>query len=403
MRTNSQRPNQTVVHASNASAGALTVTRRHALALLGGAAMASAGMLSLNQTRARAQEGGTPVPMVTPEFGPQADGSTMWRVQVGEMNMEEQYEFHAFFPGEITINEGDSIWFDFGMGGFHTVTFLSGAEPPMLWITDPGGATPEAGTEPTLFLNPDLVFETGGTAYDGTSYVSSGIDVFRDPTIPYVVTFSKAGTYDYECVIHRHVMFAKVIVQAAGSELASTQEDYDAVSADEKAALEAMVEPELEKYREATSTANADGTTAWTATVGAGGETQLRVQQILPKELEIKVGDSVTWINQAYGEPHTVSFLGAGEAPPEDVTVEMGADGMPRFVQSPLTLRPQGGDVWSGTGWVNSGFLGYPASGSDVREYTLTFDTPGDYIYFCALHGDSEGNGMAAMLHVLPA
>jgi plastocyanin len=247
------------------------------------------------------------------------------------------------------------------------------------------------------------MFEAGNGQYDGTGYVSSGIDVFRDPTVPYVVTFTTAGTYDYECVIHHHVMSAKVIVQAAGSEAASTQEDYDAVSAEEKAALEAMVEPELAKYSEASSTANADGTTAWTMAVGAGGETQLRIQQFLPKELEIKVGDMVTWVNQAYGEPHTVSFLGAGEAPPEDTTVEIGADGMPKFVQSPLTLRRQGGDVWSGTGWVSSGFLGYPEADPDAREYTLTFDTPGDFLYFCVLHGDSEGNGMSAMLHVLPA
>jgi len=402
MRTISPRAIQAASTSTTAPVTALTplkVTRRRALQLMGGAGVA-AGLMG--RSPATSAQEGSPVPAVTPQIGPQSDGSTIWRVQVAEMMMEEAVEYHAFFPGEITINEGDAIWFDFGMGGFHTVSFLSGAEPPPLWIPDPDEATPAAGGEPKLLINPAVQFESGNGQYDGTGYVNSGIDVFRDPTQPYVLTFTTAGNYDYECIIHRTVMYANVIVQAAGSELASTQEDYDAKAADEKAALAAMVEPEKAKYAEATSKANDDGTTSWTATVGAGGETQLRIQAFFPRELEVKVGDSVTWINQAYGEPHTVSFLGEGETPPEDVTVEMGPTG-PKFVQSPLTRLPQGGNVWSGTGWVSSGFLAYPGVDPDYREYTLTFDTPGEFLYYCALHGDSEGNGMSAKLTVVPA
>ncbi len=33
-------------------------------------------------------------------------------------------------------------------------------------------------------------------------------------------------------------------------------------------------------------------------------------------------------------------------------------------------------------------------------EYALTFDTPGEYIYFCVLHGNAEGERMAARLTV---
>ena len=62
----------------------------------------------------------------------------------------------------------------------------------------------------------------------------------------------------------------------------------------------------------------------------------------------------------------------------------------------------QGGNVWHGTGWMNSGFLGIPQLGLPM-EFEATFDTPGEYIYYCALHGDSQGNGMAAKLTVAPA
>jgi plastocyanin len=108
----------------------------------------------------------------------------------------------------------------------------------------------------------------------------------------------------------------------------------------------------------------------------------------------------VKWVHRAPGEPHTVSFVGAGEVPPED-PVEQFADGSPKFVQSDLTQFPQGGNVWSGTGWLTSGIIGIPQAGLPT-EFALTFDTPGDYTYFCFLHGDSKGKGMSAKITVSP-
>src|SRR4051812_5073942 len=92
------------------------ITRRHLLRLFCGAGLATAALLKLGDRLALAQDEGTPMPMATAQLGPRDDGSTVWRVKVGEMQMEEKTEYHAFFPGEITINEGDAIWFDFGMG-----------------------------------------------------------------------------------------------------------------------------------------------------------------------------------------------------------------------------------------------------------------------------------------------
>ena len=137
------------------------------------------------------------------------------------------------------------------------------------------------------------------------------------------------------------------------------------------------------------------------ATVGVG-EWPVRVQAILPEAMTIKAGDSIKWVNRAPGEPHTVTFIGAGETPPEDTLVEAFADGSPKFVQNMLTFLPQGGNVFSGTGYVNSGFMGIPELGLPM-EWECTFDTPGEYIPYCILHGDSEGNNMAARLTVSPA
>jgi plastocyanin len=377
--------------------------RRQALRLLGGAGLATAGLLGLARRGVLAQEGGTPPPMATPQIGEQADGSTVWRIKVGDMRMDQTplVELMAFFPGEITVAEGDAIWFDFGMGAFHTVSFASGGELPELIVPDPEAATPAAGEPPKLILNPAVVFPAGTETYDGAGYLHSGIDVFRDPTQPYVVTFTAAGTYDYVCIVHATVMKGRVIVQPAGTAAPTSQADYDRAAAEEIATLYAQADAEVATYQNATSTPNADGTTTWEATVGAGGETPVRVQAFLPAELEVKVGDTVRWTHRAAGEPHTVSFLGAGEVPPED-PVEQFADGSPKFVQNPLVLFPSGGNVWSGTGWVHSGFLNYPQV-SPETEFSLTFDTPGEYTYFCFLHGDAEGNRMAAKLTVTPA
>jgi plastocyanin len=385
----------TLVHKSHIASPNL-LSRREVLRLLGGAALASAGIVALGH-RALAQDGGTPA--AGPQVGPREDGSTLWRVKVAEMDMSEKLDFHAFFPEELTIAAGDAVWFDFGMGGFHTVSFMAGGEVPMLQIPDPEAGTPAAGDTPKMILNPLVAFQ-GGDSYDGSAYVNSGIDVFRDPTQPYILTFPTPGTYDYLCIVHASVMKARVVVQEAGAALPATQADYDQMTADKIAAFHEQAQAEKDQYAQATSTQNADGTTTWEVTAGAGGATQVRVQAFLPAELEIKVGDTVRWVHRAPGEPHTISFIGAGEATPEDVIVEQFADGSPKFVQSPLTFFPQGGDVWHGTGWVNSGFLGYIPG--QPAEYSLSFDTPGDYTYFCVLHGDSEGNNMAAKLTVSP-
>ena len=109
-----------------------------------------------------------------------------------------------------------------GMPGFHTVTFLSGAEVPPLFVPDMVNGTPVASPEgpPRLLVNPAFAFPDGRTEYDGTGTVNSGLDVLRTPDQPpYMLKFTKAGTYDYQCAVHGIVMKAKVTVQEAGTAL----------------------------------------------------------------------------------------------------------------------------------------------------------------------------------------
>jgi plastocyanin len=395
----------------------VTATRRRMLQLLGATGLAVTATSALTRQvfaggsaarfggLSRFQDG-TPeaMPMATPVIGAQADGSTLWKVLVGGMDMENAIEYHGFFPGEITINAGDSIWFAYDMPMFHTVTFPGPEEVPAILIPDPeaeASGTPAAGP-PKLILNPIVVTGAGGNMVDGSQLVSSPVDVFADPSIPFVFTFPTAGTYDYFCVPHASVMQAKVIVQEAGSELPMDQAAIDALAAEQQAAVHEIGLADIAKYSEPVSTEREDGTTLWEVAAGAGGATQARVQRFLPSPIEIAVGDTVKFINQSEGEPHTISFLGEGETAPEDTLVEQFADGTPKLVQNMETFLPQGGNTWSGTGFLNSGFTGIPQLGLPM-EFEVTFDTEGEFIVYCILHGTPDGQRMAAPLIVGPA
>jgi plastocyanin len=408
------------------------MSRREALRLLGALGLTTAGLAAIGfgaVTRSTSagsvvnggvhaghgslyaallrQDAGTPAATDPPTLGEQPDGTHLWRVRVAGMDEENLVDLQAFFPQEITINAGDAVLFEFPTPpGFHTVTFLSRQEVPPLIIPDESGATPMASPPagpPTLVINPQAAFPTGATTFDGTDYVNSGLDVVRLPSDPpFMLTFTTPGTYEYQCIPHGIVMKATVVVQEAGSERPEDQAAVDARGDEERAALVAEGQATIAEYAEARATARDDGSTLWEIAAGAG-EGQARVMRFLPDTLEIKAGDTVRWVNHSRTEPHTVTFLGAGVEQPEDIAVEPQTSGPPKIIQNPLTLFPQGPQVFNGEGYANSGFLGElngePLPGGPA--YELTFDTPGKYPYYCILHASGpEGPGMAGSITV---
>jgi plastocyanin len=61
-----------------------------------------------------------------------------------------------------------------------------------------------------------------------------------------------------------------------------------------------------------------------------------------------------------------------------------------RLIANPLVAFPQGGTTYDGTAYTNSGLL-QRAPGSP-QEYKLTFTTPGDFAYLCAVHTMMKGH-----------
>jgi plastocyanin len=375
------------------------IDRRKAIKLLGALGVTAAGLSALGKSAAAHQE-----MAATPEVGPRADGTNVWKVQVGGMDMETSTDIHSFFPKEITINAGDTIFYQFapmGMPGAHTVTFTSGEEMPPLFMPDIVDGTPVPSPEgpPRLVLNPALILPDGRTEYDGTGMVNSGVDFLRTPDQPaYQLTFTTPGTYDYACAFHSIVMQGKVTVQEAGAALPADAAAYEAMGQEQFAAFVEEGKAAIAAIGDGASTPAADGSTVYDVAAGAGGLSPARVMSFLPREVTIKAGDTVRWTLQTAGEPHTVTFLG-GEEQPEDSLVEPQADGSMKFIQNYQTFMPAGDKEFDGTGYHNSGFLGIPPEiggqlGLLGDVYELTFTAPGEYAYYCVLHAsgpDAEG------------
>jgi plastocyanin len=375
------------------------LSRRTALLLLGAAGLTTTG---IGTARLVAGQEATPEAgaMATPALGERPDGSRVWRVQVAGNNEAEILEFMTFFPRELTINAGDTVFFDFqGHHAPHTVTFLSGEEAPKLIVPAGDSGTPAAGAPPEIMFNPAAAFPAGGNTYDGTGVLNSGLNVLFPPDQTFTVTFSASGSFDYLCLVHPLMMKGTVTVQEQGASVPYEQTDIDSMVVEHMAQLTEDGKALIAEYANtATPTAGSTNGNVWDVRAGAEGD-EVAVLRFMPDNLTIAAGDTVRWTVESELEPHTVTFLG-GEEPPDLIEPQMQEGGPPKLVFNPDVVGRVGPDVYSGTGYANSG-----AMGADFEEYTglttyeLTFDTPGEYPYYCALHG-SPTMGMRAKVTV---
>lgn len=127
---------------------------------------------------------------------------------------------NRFINSRTTVSVGDTVTWKNPTPVPHTVTFNFVASGP------PGAPPfivpePQAGGPPLLTLDPKVFFPAGPKSFDGTGYVNSGIiGVGEEATggPSFSLTFTKAGTYSYICVLHADQGMAGVIeVVAAGA------------------------------------------------------------------------------------------------------------------------------------------------------------------------------------------
>ena len=106
----------------------------------------------------------------------------------------------AFLPAQLSVRRGDIVvWTMPDPFEIHTVTFVSGAEPPGFVEPRFGPGGPGAGP-PMLVIPANVVNPTGGDTYSGTGYVNSGI---LGNGSSFALRFdAPAGSYEYLCLVH---------------------------------------------------------------------------------------------------------------------------------------------------------------------------------------------------------
>jgi plastocyanin len=278
-----------------------------------------------------------------------------------------------YMPAKATVAVGQKVsWSWNDTKEPHSVTFFP-----------PGQTAPAPGSDTAVFAPTP---PTG--AYDGATLVNSGLAPQGPQAVPpFEMTFAKAGTYNYSCVIHPQMVGTITVVAAgqAGDTAAAVTTRGD----QEKGQWLAEGNEAFQKMQSAApaSTKNGDGTTTWKIEMGASTP-HTDILAYAPVPANVKHGDKVTFVNNSMA-PHTASFF--NQQPPiqdpESPAAQKAAPG-----PSPQKLNAK--DLF------NTGILppnAPPGAGPPevARSFTFSVPTAGDYQFVCIFHAPS---GMAGMV-----
>jgi plastocyanin len=227
---------------------------------------------------------------------PASGAKRTWKAIAGGGTQDISIVVNAFSPRTLEIGVGDTITWQ--IIGFHNIAFPGGQPLPTLELREGGN----------VYVHPRVLLPVGGPTFDGTGYHNSGLP--EDPSKPfsYTLTFTKAGTYTYTCIVHGPGMSGKVVVgKAMGSPTAVEQRAKTAMGAVIKAGQSAWM-----KFAPARM-----GNEVTVPLMGdlQGGYSILR---FTPQPLRVPLGTTVTWKMADNFEIHTVSFL-SGKKPLEFV------------------------------------------------------------------------------------
>jgi len=295
---------------------------------------------------------------------PSAQAAATWKIQVGANGDAPNQDLTLMLPSKLTVNVGDTVNFVLNQPGApHTVTFVSGAPEPDLFIPVPG-APPGA-----LQVNPIVAAPTRDTTYDGTGFRNSGI-MGLVPNVPttFTLTFTKAGSFDYFCELHDFQHGNITVVDAGAALPVANQAGVDAAAQQEIAAgkteLTTLARGQAAAYPQGASP-------SWKFGIDVNSQ-KGSVTSYFPATSQVRTGDTVQWTNNSPFEIHTVTFLAGGQLP--DLI-------LPNGQVNPAVGAPSGGNTQSGNP-TNSGILEPGAT------YSLTFSKAGSYPYICAVHGE---------------
>lgn len=272
--------------------------------------------------------------------------NVIWKVLVGEQSRDMAIQGMSFLPGDITIDQGDSINFVANSAEIHTVSYGTPSLPPTTVDNVLADAAPRV----------------GGPVFDpNAKWTNSGIiTTMPSPEFPsvtsYVQKFTTRGDFTFYCLIHGQMMSITVHVHAAHSPYPHTQAWYD------------------RQARVQTSSILADGYWLWAMTaakatpthvyVGASDGMAMVMRFIWARDY-VRRGTTVTFDMSANQTvvPHTVTFT---------------------------TLQQNGKPVDSGTM--------LPAIAGGPSTFSVKFTQTGRWNYICQFH---DSMGMVGSVTVL--
>jgi plastocyanin len=295
-------------------------------------------------------------------------------------------EANDFFPHSVTIAQGDTIAWNGMSIGFHSIDLAAQGSGDLPLIVPTGttasGVKDAAGNpfwfngQPNLGFNPGLFAPSGGTSYNGSARVDSGLPF--GPPGPFKVTFTKPGTYVYFCDVH-YDMRGVIVVKAAGATTPSAAADAAAISAQQT--RDAKIAKALAKTK-------LKGTKI---SVGLGGKHSVEILGMFPGTLHVKKGTTVSFsMATLTGETHTVTFgpksylmpLAASFSGPAPLATAI----YPSSPTGPLLLPGS-----HGNGFANSGALDRDSSTPLPSGRKFKFTKAGKYQYFCLIHPFMHG------------
>jgi len=298
-----------------------------------------------------------------------ASQARTWTVVAGGLTRDGSVWSNAFHPRGVDITVGDVVEWQFA--GFHNVAFAGGGKLPPLVVTQ----------DKSAYLNPQVAFPVGSAEYDGQGYRNSGVPP-EDPRVwasrqhRYRLRFTKPGTYVYTCIVHGPAMSGVVRVHPQGTPLPRDPAGALRQGLEEQRATLQAGQRALARLRP-----EARGGSVRIAMVG-DGQRGYSLMRFTRTPLVVRRGTTVTWEIRDPFEIHTVTFVG-GVVPPFVVPQPQNG-GPPRLLLNPKVVVPTGERVHQ-PGYVNSGILA-PLGAPGVHTYSLRFDRPGTYTYWCPIH-----------------
>jgi plastocyanin len=309
----------------------------------------------------------------------------------------------AFFPQNIRIRAGETITWKQNSDAGHTVSFVGSYTGPGgsdIFLTPgetvPSPNLPMPGQPGVTYLNPvrGLPYpgpEVFGSTYSGEGYVSSGrlASKPQTPGLPerfsFSLTFDRPGTYRYLCLTHADQMQGAVEVLPTSATGLPSQAEIDAQAQAQITALMALMERTQAQRPIARNEPGPADNTVWYVSAGNHwyqiNDQRAALQEFLPRNISVTSGDTVVWGSTGF---HSVTF---NPVPPEPPDLILGSlpDGSEVIVNNPLTREPhKPAAIYDPTQFFNSGNLS--PNQPNGTAWTLTFDRPGTFEYYCSVH-----------------